>query len=348
MIAAILITCLGIALSAFFSGSETGFYRVTRVRLEIDAKEGQLVARGLHWLATKANLVVATVLIGNNIANYLVSLGLVLISARILAPDSQLESALPLLMTPVLFIYGELLPKFLFYQAPYRLLRLGAPVMLLCTILFMPVSIFVLLLETISGWLNPRETPGPTASRERQELQRVLVEGQEAGVVLPIQREIAQNLFTYGGRPIRFFATPLRALPLVTPETSIEEVLQLASARRQSMVGVSNDSKNLLGYYDISELLLAQETDSAGEQNASLLESAQENQAAGEQAADGQAIAVNSWKTIGTAKSTETTITVLIRMQSQQQALVQILDPNGKPMGVVAKERLTALLLEQA
>ncbi|HBE69477.1 MAG TPA: hemolysin protein, partial [Planctomycetaceae bacterium] len=186
MIAAILITCLGIALSAFFSGSETGFYRVTRVRLEIDAKEGQLVARGLHWLATKANLVVATVLIGNNIANYLVSLGLVLISARILAPDSQLESALPLLMTPVLFIYGELLPKFLFYQAPYRLLRLGAPVMLLCTILFMPVSIFVLLLETISGWLNPRETPGPTASRERQELQRVLVEGQEAGVVLPI------------------------------------------------------------------------------------------------------------------------------------------------------------------
>lgn len=341
MIVALLITGLGIALSAFFSGSETGFYRVTRVRLEIDAKEGQLVARGLHWLATKANLVVATVLIGNNIANYLVSLGLVLLSTRILAPGSQLESALPLLMTPVLFIYGELLPKFLFYQAPYRLLRLGAPVMLLCTVLFMPVSIFVLLLETISGWLSPREQPGPTASRERQELQRVLVEGQEAGVVLPIQREIAQNLFTYGGRPIRFFATPLRALPLVTPETPGEEVLQLASARRQNIVGVSKDSKTLLGYYDISELLLAQEIDTVGDDDTSSKGTDQDSGVAEE------GITATSWKKIGTARSTETTITVLIRMQSQQQALVQILDPNGKPLGVVAKERLTALLLEQ-
>jgi len=32
---------IGMGLSAFFSGSETGFYRVTRVRLVMDAKSGK-------------------------------------------------------------------------------------------------------------------------------------------------------------------------------------------------------------------------------------------------------------------------------------------------------------------
>ena len=70
----------GLFLSAFFSGSETGFYRVPRVRLLMDAKSGKKTSRWLLWLAGRPTLMVATVLIGNNIANYLVSFGLVLAS----------------------------------------------------------------------------------------------------------------------------------------------------------------------------------------------------------------------------------------------------------------------------
>ena len=39
---------VGTALSALFSGSETGFYRATRIRLVLDALGGDLVSR---WLA---------------------------------------------------------------------------------------------------------------------------------------------------------------------------------------------------------------------------------------------------------------------------------------------------------
>lgn len=319
MILAILLIVLGIGLSAFFSGSETGFYRVTRVRLAIDAKSGRIVARALYWLVTKASLVVATVLIGNNIANYVVSLGLVLLSGHILAPESQLASAIPLLMTPVLFVYGELLPKFLFYQAPYRLLRMGAPLMLLCTILFLPASIFVLLLEALWSRLMGRGTTAPAAARERQELQRVLVEGQEAGVVLPIQRELAQNLFTYGGRPIRSFATPIRALPVVQHNAKREEILRVALARGQGIIGVTTeDGKQLLGCYLVAELLLVDETQAIKPQN------------------------------VGAAKAKETTIQVLTRMQSQQCSVVQVFDANKTLLGIVTKERLTSLLLSQS
>lgn len=318
MIFAIVLTFIGVGLSAFFSGSETGFYRVTRVRLAIDAKSGRLIARALHWLITKPSLVVATVLIGNNIANYVVSLGLVLLSVHLLTPGSQLLPVVPLLMTPVLFIYGELLPKFLYYQAPYRLLRWGAPLMLVCTILFLPASIFVLLLEAVWSRAMGRESTVPAASRERQELQRVLVEGQEAGVVLPIQRELAQNLFTYGGRPIRSFATPIRGIPVVGVTAGREEILRLATARGQTVVGVStSDGKQLTGCYVVAELLLSQVTDT-------------------------QPLSV------GTALGSESSVKVLTRMQSQQYSVVQVFDTHKNLLGVVTKDRLTSLMLPQA
>ena len=61
----------GLILSALFSGSEIGFYRIPRVRLRLDALEGDFIARGLLWLTNYPTLFVATTLIGNNIANYI-------------------------------------------------------------------------------------------------------------------------------------------------------------------------------------------------------------------------------------------------------------------------------------
>ena len=47
MMLAVLLFIIGLSLSAFFSGSETGFYRVTRWRLVLESREGDAVARGL-------------------------------------------------------------------------------------------------------------------------------------------------------------------------------------------------------------------------------------------------------------------------------------------------------------
>ncbi|MEE3220565.1 MAG: CNNM domain-containing protein, partial [Planctomycetota bacterium] len=52
----------GLLLSAFFSGSETGFYRVPRIRLLIDSLAGDRVSRVLLWLTNYPSLFVATTL----------------------------------------------------------------------------------------------------------------------------------------------------------------------------------------------------------------------------------------------------------------------------------------------
>ena len=103
--------------SAFFSGTETGFYRVAKVRLVMDAKSGGWVSKALLWIANHTSLIVATVLIGNNLANYLISLSLVLLSSRCFrrsrnsVVDSRFDNTLDLRV-------WELMPKLLASKCP--------------------------------------------------------------------------------------------------------------------------------------------------------------------------------------------------------------------------------------
>ena len=106
----------GLLLSAFFSGTETGLYRVSRTRIVLDALSGSRSSRALVWLLNRPAIFVATALVGNNVANYLTSFAIVTLSGALIASGSLAELLGPILMTPVVFVFGELLPKYLFFM----------------------------------------------------------------------------------------------------------------------------------------------------------------------------------------------------------------------------------------
>lgn len=314
----ILILFLGVFLSAFFSGSETGFYRVTRVRLLMDAKAGSRIAKFLMWLVARPTLVVATVLIGNNVANYLVSLGLVLISESLLASwSTSIQVLLPVLATPLLFIYGELLPKYLYYNAPYSLSKRGAPLMMICTALFLPLAGIVLALERLWQKAFRLESERAKYGLERKQLQTVLTEGHAAGILAPTQSELAQNLFTFGTRPIRQFAQPLRALPVVPETAGTQEILRLARRHKQRIVGVhSKRSADIFACQAISESVLFPK------KKPKLLP-------------------------VLSVDPDDSSVEVLTRMQSNACPLALVHDSRGTVMGFVLRDRLTHLLTSE-
>ena len=150
MILYILLFVFAIALSGFFSGNETGLYRVPRVRLVLDGLTGKLTPRFLLYLANHPPLFVATVLVGNNIANYLTSFAVVLIVPYLISQSqSASELAASIASTPIVFVFGELLPKYLYFQAPYRLLKLSSPLLMIVTILFLPISLLLVALGNL-------------------------------------------------------------------------------------------------------------------------------------------------------------------------------------------------------
>ena len=219
----------GMACSAFFSGTETGMYRVSRTRLVLDALGGSRVARGLVWLLNHPTYFVATALVGNNLANYAVSSAVVLAVSAVVAPvvieatapsvAGEVTGSIELIATaalaPVVFVLGELVPKHIFYRAPYRGVSLAGPLLLLAAVVLSPLAI-------VFSWLGQllQRFTGQTPFRlrllmNRGQLDRVLRDGADAGILTSGQRELATRMFEVGDRPAIHFAIPASRLATI-------------------------------------------------------------------------------------------------------------------------------------
>ncbi len=315
----LLLLAVGVFLSAFFSGSETGFYRVTRVRLLVDGVGGDMVSRMLLRLTNHPALFVATTLIGNNVANYLISLGIVLGVHQAFGRSEAAEMAAPLILSPWVFVYCELLPKQLFFRSPNSLLRRCGPLLLFFTLLFLPLAAVLWslgrLLERVVG-----QTPlRIRLTLARKELQEVLQEGQEAGILHSTQRDLAQRLFEHADQPVINYSVPLNRVASIALGASKSEALQLARRQQAAILPVRQRSgRQLIGYVRIIDLELS-----------------------------GRDL-VDQISPLVRIARTEPHLSALIRLQAEKADLALVEDRNGSPLGLLYTQQLVETLLQDA
>ncbi len=246
MTLSIILLVLGIFLSAFFSGNETGFYRASRVRVVMAGLDGDRVSRWLLKLINNPTWFVATTLIGNNVANYLTSLSIVLLASTV-STSSAAEMLLPIMMSPLLFVYGELLPKSLFYQAPNFLLRFCAPLFLIFTVVFAPAAAILWAMSQLLERFIGQSPEKIRLALARKELQQVLEEGLEAGILQPTQRQLAQSFFLVASKPVSDFCTPLNRVRAASIASSIGSVLKLARKKQLTDILVFQGNRQTIG-----------------------------------------------------------------------------------------------------
>ncbi len=311
--AILVMAAVGIFLSAFFSGTETGFYRATRVRLVLDALGGDNIARGLVWLTNHASLFVATVLVGNNLANYLTTLAIVMGTQALLPGGGHAAELLaPLVLAPLLFVYGELLPKNLFLQAPNRLLRRGGPLFLMFLVVFFPVSVLLWGLSRILARLVGEGPEEVRLALARRELRQVLEEGHEAGLLHPAQRGLAQGIFAVANQPVMQFLTPLPELARARFDMSKQDVLRLAGRYRISAVPVESAEPDaaLAGYVRVIDLGLSDSEE------------------------------VGPLRHLLEISENTSHLAALTRMESAGEPLALVVDSRGETIGIVTAEQL--------
>ena len=313
MIAISVLFVVGLFLSAFFSGTETGFYRVSRIRLLLDGLGGDPRAKGLLWLTNNPTLFVATTLIGNNMANYLVSLAIVLAAGLIVQENSFfVQMAAPIVFAPLVFVYGELLPKSLFFYMPNRLLYRSALLFILFGILLAPGAailwIFGRLLHHIIG-----ESPARVQLMlARKELVQVLEEGHHAGILQPAQRKLAQGLFAVANQPVVTFATPAARVPSVRLGTRVSDVLRMARRHGVPAIPVvpATGSRQPVGYVRVVDLFLS------------------------------KADRVEEVHPLLDIRDTDRHIEALMRMQTEQEMLARVVNEEHQTVGLISARRL--------
>jgi CBS domain containing-hemolysin-like protein len=313
---ALILFFIGLSLSFFFSGSETGFYRAHRLKFVLDGLHGDRLSSWMVKLFNQPAWFVSTILIGNNCANNLITFAIVLLSGMI---GEWAEVSFPLAFAPFLFMYGELLPKNLFYQSPNFLLRLVSPLIFLFTILFAPVSFLLwgvsLLIERLLGQ-SPVKVKTTLAKRE---LKQLLQEGEDMGILHSTQVDLADSFLLLAGKPVREFCRPLSEVQFVRVNVSVKQALE--HAQRYSLTDIpllSEKDHQIQGYVRTADLLLEKQKSKP----------------------------VRRVRKIPSIKSTEPYGEALIQMQSGDDSMMKVINPQGQVVGLITLNQLTNGMLE--
>ena len=318
---AFVLLVVGVFLSAFFSGSETGFYRASRIRLVMDGLDGDRIAKGMVRLFNNPSLFVATTLVGNNVANFITSFAIVLTARCLFSADSGLiEMAAPIACSPFLFVFCELLPKQLFYMAPNHLLRLAAPAFLFCTVLFAPIAAVLWSLARLLERMLGQSPEKVRLLLARKDLQKVLDEGQQAGILHPTQRLLGQNFFLVASQSVRSVCTPVQRVPSVAIGSKTEDVLRMARKQKLADIPVFERTKsNIIGYIRTVDLLL-----------------------------NDQEATIETPKQLATIKASELFGEALLQMQANRETIARVIVDSGQTVGVLSIDQLTDPLLKGA
>ncbi len=165
----IICALLAIGLSGFYSGTETGLYCLNRLRLRVDADKGQTNAKKLSRVVDNSHNALSTLLVGTNVANYLATIFVALILTGTLNIDAGTsEIYTTLIVTPIVFVFGEVVPKILFQRNADLLMRRGATLFSISAFVFrIPVLFLNLVSNPIMAIVIPRGSKQINDPREK-------------------------------------------------------------------------------------------------------------------------------------------------------------------------------------
>jgi hypothetical protein len=243
--------CIGILGSAMCSGLETGCYTLNRVRLALRAggSPPDAHAVALRKELSQPDRFVAVCLIANNVFGYLASLAATAILLHYELAPAKLALANAVIVAPLLFVFGEALPKELFRlesdRLTYRFSRVLTTLRLLLTYTGM-VPLLMLLtrwMERASGLSASREPLGET----KQRVANLLKEGRASGALSESQATLVDRALAMTSLCVRDEMVPWHAVRTIGIESSPRAVRQLFATLTHSRLPVTDKSGTVLG-----------------------------------------------------------------------------------------------------
>jgi putative hemolysin len=244
----------GMALSFLASAVETGSYRLNRIRLRIRADAGDRGAAALLVLLRDLRGLIVTVLISNNLANFVVTAAVTTLVAETAIEQSDLvvEMLSTAIVAPLLFVFCELLPKNVFaFNPEARMCRLAAGVraayrLFSWTGLVPALKGLSTLVLRVAG---KKQAAGANPFTPRQRLRALLRESAAEGVISGYQSELVEKVLALRDVSVRKVMIPLGhvvAVPLgITREQFIAGMREHSFTRlpvyvgaRESIVGI--------------------------------------------------------------------------------------------------------------
>ena len=216
-----LLILLLIVLSAFFSSSEITFAKANRFRIEKAAESGNRTAKIELQIIDEYVRTLSAILVGNNLVNIAASSASTMLFVRVFnIPDGAVVASV--VITVLLLIFGETLPKIVAAALPDQLARRFAYPMKAAMIIFKPVVFAVekLVSSVEHLWTPKEETPDMTS----EELVELVDNIEEEGVFTEEESELIKSAIEITDTMAMDVLTPRVDLVAIDYEDGVPEL----------------------------------------------------------------------------------------------------------------------------
>ncbi len=255
-------------LSGLFSGSETGLYCLNRMRLRLAAHEKRRSAVRLQQLMLDEPGLLFTTLLGTNIANYLAPVCLTVIFlgsvAGVTAAEREhlAEFYTTLILTPVVFIFGEVVPKNVFQRQADRFMPRISSVLAIVHRAIQATGLVTLqgyISEVVMKRLHRRPATG-SALHSRLGLYQMLREGAASGALSHTQVFMLERIHMLRSTRVGSVMVPWSATITISADTSpaaIENTIRNTSVSRLP-VHRADARRRIIGVAHLLDLLTSE------------------------------------------------------------------------------------------
>ena len=251
----LLILVMLLALSAFFSSSETALTTVNKIRVRNLAEAGDERAITLSKVIEQQGKMLSAILIGNNIVNLSASSLLTTLTIKLFG-NAAVGLATGVL-TLLILVFGEITPKTLSTISAESMALRSAGVIygLMCALT--PVIVVVNKLS-MGVLLLMKVDPNKKQEMITEDELRTIVEvSHEEGVIETKEKKMINNVFDFGDSVAKDVMVPRIDMVFVDVNATYDELLEIFRKEKYTRIPVYEETTdNVIGIINVKDLLL--------------------------------------------------------------------------------------------
>jgi gliding motility-associated protein GldE len=244
--------------SAFFSGSEIALFSLNRNHLKNELSASHFVGRYLNLLLQFPRRLLVTILIGNTIVNVAASIIAVSIALDFsaqygIAKEIALTAQI-ILLTILIVVFGELIPKVWASKNPVKFSKFCAiPLYLMGTILY-PIS--ETLTELIRLSISKLKFDKTKLAMKPDELSELAKLSHERGTIVEEEQGLIHSIVSFRSVTVHEVMTPRVDVVAVSVDTEFNELLEIINSSGHSRLPLYQDHlDNILGVIYAKDIL---------------------------------------------------------------------------------------------
>lgn len=256
MLARLALQTLLFGLSAFFSGSETALFSLSRLDLQKLRRERHPKSEALHALLDEPRRLIISILCGNELVNIAATANMAGILFSLYGAERAGWITI-LVMFPLLLLFGEVTPKTIAVSNPIRISTgLVATPLTLWSRFITPLRRTVRLAAGgITTWIVGGEQ-APENILRVDEFRAVLEDVADEGVLDATERVLIDNLLEAGETEIVEIMTPRTRIEFLEFETSVDGMFEQFKAFEHPRVPICRGrTDNFVGFLHAEDVL---------------------------------------------------------------------------------------------